>query len=132
MKTPGSALAATARRRLAVLGAVVAGTLAAAVPGAVAAYGPPVAPPANLPPTRSAAVISTAVNGRHVVRANLADKFTGDRFVIVVNGKVVARGRVHAKGRFVTWFKGTLARGTMVHLRVKVGTHYETVVQKRA
>lgn len=124
MKIPG-------RSRLALLGAVVA-ALAAAAPAALAAYGPPVAPPANLPPTKSAAVISTAVNGRHVVRANLADKFTGHRFVIVVNGKVVARGMVHADGRFVTWFKTTLARGTKIAIRVKVGKHFHTVVQKRA
>jgi hypothetical protein len=132
MKTSGKAPAQPARHRVALLGAVVVGALAAAVPGALAAYGPTVAPPANLPPRVSEAVISSAVNGRHVVRANLADKFTGHRFVIVVKGKIVARGEVHAKGRFVTWFKGTLSRGTRIAIRVEVGRRFETVVRKRA
>lgn len=121
----------TRARRLVVLGAALSGALAAVAPGALASYGAPIAPPANLPPKVSAVVISTAVNGRHVVRANLADKYSGRRFVVTVNGKVVARGKVHAKGRFLTWFKTKLARGAKVDIRVKVGTRFETVVHKR-
>lgn len=131
MKIPASAPAPAVRRRLATVGAVVVGALGVAVPAALASYGP-IAPPSNLPPTVSAVVISTAVNGRHVVRANLADKFAHHRFAIFVNGKVVARGTVHAKGRFTTWFKRTLARGAMITIRVRVGTHLVTVIRKRA
>lgn len=100
--------------------AVIAATaaIAAVVAPNALAYGTPIAPPANLAPTKSAAVISTAVNGLHIVRANLADKFIGDRFIILVNGKIVARGKVHARGRFLTWFRRTVTRGTIIEVRV--------------
>lgn len=108
------------RRTWAASGVAGLALLSAGVPLASAAYGP-IAPPSNLPPSKSAAVISSAVAGYHVLRANLADRYSGHEFHVTVNDRLTNQGRVGSRGRFLTIVYADLKAGDHVRIEVFVG-----------
>lgn len=101
--------------------ATALGALATTAPSAGAArlgYGGP----GQKPEIVAGVAISTTVNGRVLVETKLPRKDDGKRFVIIVDGKIVARGRVSAHGLILTEF------GDRHNAAGKRGAKFEIVI----
>jgi hypothetical protein len=97
--------------------AVTVSVLPGAALAGSSAYGQP--GPTSIGNPKAIQLVTTA-DGNAVVRAHVAPRFGGKRFIVRINNVVVAQGRVGADGKILTEFaqRKAVARGATIKVSI--------------